>query len=82
MATVSVQLWAGARAAAGVDSEIVEAVSVAAAVDLVADRHPGLRRVLAACSILVDGTVVHPRDLAEPLTGPVRVEVLPPFAGG
>jgi sulfur-carrier protein len=84
MVTVSLHYWAGAKAAAGVDEEAVEASSVAAALDAARGRRKDLRfeRVLAVSSILVDGQLVRTEDLDATLTQSVRVEVLPPFAGG
>jgi molybdopterin converting factor small subunit len=81
MPEVTVQYWAGARAAAGVDSERVEATDVATLVGEVTRRHgERLGDVIAAASLLVDGLVVH--DRSAPLTPGATVEVLPPFAGG
>ena len=84
MVTVSLHYWAGAKAAAGVDEEAVEASSIAAALDVARGRRKDLRfeRVLAVSSILVDGQLARTEDLEATLTQPVRVEILPPFAGG
>jgi len=83
MASVHLHYWAGAKAAAGTADETVEAPSVRSALDLVAaGRDAHFRRVLAACSLLLDGVAAHQEDLDRPLSGPVRLEVLPPFAGG
>jgi molybdopterin synthase sulfur carrier subunit len=84
MVTVSLYYWAGARAAAGVEVERFEAETVAAALDRArAERHdPRFDRVLSVSSVLVDGLVARGADLELPLPGPVRVEILPPFAGG
>jgi molybdopterin synthase sulfur carrier subunit len=84
MVTVSLHYWAGAKAAAGVDEEAVEAASVAAALEVARDRRKDLRfeRVLAVSSILVDGQLARTEDLDATLTQPVRVEILPPFDGG
>jgi sulfur-carrier protein len=84
MVTVSLHYWAGAKAAAGVEEEAVEAASVAAALHVVRERRKDLRfeRVLAVSSILVDGQLARADQLEEPLSRPVRVEILPPFAGG
>ena len=84
MAKVTLFYWAGARAAAGVASESVMAATVAEAlVTVVQDRaDPAFSRVVQACSLLVDGIAAHPDDLERVLSGPVRVDVLPPFAGG
>jgi sulfur-carrier protein len=84
MVTVFLHYWAGAKAAAGVDEEAVEAASVAAALEAARGRRKDLRfeRVLAVSSILVDGRLARTEDLEELLSQPVRVEILPPFAGG
>ena len=84
MEKVSLCYWAGARAAAGVESESVVATTVAealrAAVEARSD--PRFSRVVQACSLLINGVSAHPDDLDRVLSGPVRVDVLPPFAGG
>jgi molybdopterin converting factor small subunit len=78
---VTVRYFAGARAAAGVDSEIRDAASLDQLVgQIVADHGERLERVLTACSFLVDGTST--RDWASPLAPGAVVDVLPPFAGG
>lgn len=84
MAQVTLNFWAGARAAAGTASETVDAISVAEALDVVLARHDDARfaRVVRASSVLVDGVAVSGAGLAVPVAGPVVVEVLPPFAGG
>jgi sulfur-carrier protein len=84
MVTVSLHYWAGAKAAAGVELETVEASTVAEALAIAGRRRNDsrFRRVLNASSILVDNRVVHGGELTQVLTGPVQVEVLPPFAGG
>jgi len=84
MVTVYLHYWAGAKAAAGVDEETVEAASVAGALEVARERRKDLRfeRVLAVSSILVDGKLTRADELAAGLTRPVRVEILPPFAGG
>lgn len=80
---VSIRYWAGAKAAAGVESEDIEAGSIAAALTEARNRHePKLGPVLSASSVLLDGVAVGAERRAEPLTGPVAIEVLPPFAGG
>jgi len=84
MVTVSLYYWAGARAAAGVELERFEATSVAEALQSARDarRDPAFDRVLEASSLLVDGLVARDAELDRALEGPVRVEILPPFAGG
>ena len=84
MPEVTLNFWAGARAAAGTPSESVEADTVAQALEVVLDRHADDRftRVVRASSLLVDGVSVSGNTLGRPLEGPSTVEVLPPFAGG
>ena len=84
MALVTLNFWAGARAAAGTSSESVEAGSVAEAVDAVLTRHDDGRftRVIRASSLLVDGVAASADSVRRPLEGTTVVEVLPPFAGG
>lgn len=75
---VTVRYWAGARRAAGRESEQVTAVNVA---DLRAQlqRRPELAAVLAASSVLVDATRSNDD---QPLRPGAVVDILPPFAGG
>jgi len=84
MVTVSLHYWAGAKAAAGVELETVEASTVAEALAIAGRRRNDsrFRRILNASSILVENRVVSGSELSQVLTGPVEVEVLPPFAGG
>jgi molybdopterin synthase sulfur carrier subunit len=79
--TVTVRYFAGARAAAGVDTESRDAATLAELVgQIVGDHGDKLERVLTACSFLVDGTTT--RDRAIALAPGSVVDVLPPFAGG
>jgi molybdopterin converting factor small subunit len=79
--SVTVRYFAGARAAAGVDTESREAGTLQELVgQIVADHGERLERVLTACSFLVDGTST--RDRALVLAPGATVDVLPPFAGG
>jgi sulfur-carrier protein len=84
MVPVSLHYWAGARAAAGVAEEEIEARSVAEALRFACDERsdPHFDRVIKASSVLIDGLAAHPADLERSLAAPVRVEILPPFAGG
>jgi molybdopterin synthase sulfur carrier subunit len=81
---VTFNFWAGARAAAGTASEVVEAGSVGEAVDALLTRHADERftRVIRASSLLVDGIAASAESLGRPLAEATEVEVLPPFAGG
>jgi molybdopterin synthase sulfur carrier subunit len=78
---VTVRYFAGARAAAGVDTETRDARSLDDLVEQIVAAHgQKLERVLTACSFLVDGTST--RDRALVLSPGAVVDVLPPFAGG
>ncbi len=79
--TVAVRYWAGARAAAGVESETVEGSvgDIGTLKAVLEQRHPDLGPVLLVASLLVNG---HAASDDTPLTPGVLVEVLPPFAGG
>ena len=77
--TVTVRYWAGARAAAGVDSEPVSGTTVGDVLAGAATRHTGLEPVLAVASVLLDGRAA---STDERLTEGATLEVLPPFAGG
>jgi len=79
--SITVRYFAGARAAAGVDTETRDAASLDELVGQVVAAHgEKLERVLTACSFLVDGTST--RDRALQLSPGSVVDVLPPFAGG
>jgi molybdopterin converting factor small subunit len=86
MARVTIQYWAAARAAAGVDVESVEAETLAEALDAIVARRGDderLRSVLATSSFLVDGASAGRRVAADLLLRDAAViEVLPQFAGG
>ena len=78
---VTVRYFAGARAAAGVDTESRDAATLEELVgQIVGDHGEKLERVLTACSFLIDGTTT--RDRAVSLAPGTVVDVLPPFAGG
>ena len=80
---VTVRYFAGARAAAGVDEEIVQippGSSVHALIAALSRLRPALAEVLGRCSYLVDTQAA--RDLERPLPAAATVDVLPPFAGG
>lgn len=79
-AAVTVRYWAGARAAAGVDSDTVTGCqTVADAVAAVTRLRPALAPVTAVSSLLLEGRPASP-DVA--LVAGSVLEVLPPFAGG
>ena len=82
--TIRVRYFAGARAAAGVEHELIDLPAGSTVRDVLVTlgaRHGGeLSRVLTASSFLVDGVAVRDRSVA--LTNGVDFDVLPPFAGG
>lgn len=82
---VTVRYWASIRSAAGVDSEQVDAGTLAELLSQLSARHPDqkFRDQVRICSILVGSQPVGAREPAEVrlLPGTV-VEFLPPFAGG
>lgn len=86
---ITLRYWAGARAAAGVESDVIDAeapVSVAALRERALALHPesaALPRVLATCSVLIDDRPLGLADATQVLVpGGSTVEFLPPFAGG
>lgn len=84
MATVTVRYFAAARAAAGgLDQETVEADTPESAFAALVDTHgPELARVVGISSYLLDGVSLSREALGERVVGAVRIDVLPPFAGG
>lgn len=85
MHRVTLRYWAGARAAAGVETEDVRAGTVGEALEAARALRPGdaaFTRVLATCSLLQDRRTVLRSALDRPLDADTEIEVLPPFAGG
>jgi len=87
--TATVRYWAAARAAAGVDSDVVEVgdgTTLAAVLVTVHELHRDRARladVVGVCSVLVGDRPVGAADPAEVVVRPGdTVELLPPFAGG
>ncbi|MGF1663351.1 MAG: MoaD/ThiS family protein [Kineosporiaceae bacterium] len=83
---MTVRLFAGARAAAGgtVAEEVAPPAgsTVGDALDLVVERHPGLRPVLPACSFLLDGVRAGAASALGRDGDERTLDVLPPFSGG
>ncbi|MBD2757936.1 MoaD/ThiS family protein [Yimella sp. cx-573] len=75
----TIRYWAGAKAAAGVESEVVEADSVTAALQQVTAARPALGLVVPHCAVLVGGRRVEGDHTVAPDD---VIELLPPFAGG
>jgi len=86
MAKVTIQYWAAAKAAAGVEVESVEAETLAEALQVVVARRGGdgrLALVIESSSFLIDGTSAGRRVAADlVLRDTAVIEVLPQFAGG
>ena len=77
---VTVRYWAGARAVAGVDEDVLDGcATVAQAAAAVVRLHPGLVAVVPVSTLLLDGRATS-GDTSLP--GGAVLEVLPPFAGG
>lgn len=76
---VTVRYWAGARAAAGVASDLVSGGTLAEVVAAAVGMRPALRPVVAVATFLVDGGAA---SGDAPVRPGATVEVLPPFAGG
>lgn len=81
---VELAFWAGARAVAGTASERWAAGSIEEALQAAARQRqdPRFDRLLAVCTVLVDGVVVHADRRGDPIRASVKAEILPPFAGG
>ena len=87
--SVTVRLWAGARAALGSGEVVLEVagpVSVAWVREELVRRHPDrvqLPSVLQVCSVLVGDRPLGRSNPAQMTVAPgTKVEFLPPFAGG
>jgi molybdopterin converting factor small subunit len=86
MARVTIRYWAAAKDAAGTPEEVMDAVTLADALDAALAARPGddrLRQVMARSSFLVNALPA--RREAHALTileDGATIEVLPPFAGG
>jgi molybdopterin converting factor small subunit len=80
--TVTVRYFAAARAAARVETELLElSGTVDDAIRALRERHgTELGRVLDRCSFLLDEVAVRDRTAAMPPGA--TLDVLPPFAGG
>lgn len=79
MTEVTVRYWAGARRAAGLDSEQLSATDLADLLSQLGSR-PELGKVIAASSVLVNE--LRPSDENQLLPAGAVVDILPPFAGG
>lgn len=80
--TLTVRLFAGARAAAGTAQTRLSPADgdrLADVVTTLAAGSPALATVLPACSFLLDGVASRPE---QPVAGARTLDVLPPFSGG
>jgi molybdopterin converting factor small subunit len=78
--SVTVRLYAAARAAAGEREYVVEPGRLDEILNAIAQNNPRLMQVLEQCSFLIDGVVSHDKGLQ--INARSTVDVLPPFAGG
>jgi molybdopterin converting factor small subunit len=79
---VRVHFFAAARAAVGAHELSMPCGSLSGILDRIEHEYPEFAAVRPRCSYLVEGVAVH-GDLTEIRIDPgVRVDVLPPFAGG
>lgn len=76
-----IRLFAGAADAAGTDAvDVVEqSMRLGSLIALLSKGDEAVKSVLNRCSVLVDGTPVTGSDA---VVGGMRVDFLPPFAGG
>ena len=84
MVTVSLHYWAGARAAAGVAEEHIEARSVAEALRFACDvrSDPRFDKVIKASSVLIVDLRLTRRISSGRSPHPYELRFSPPFAGG
>jgi molybdopterin converting factor small subunit len=87
--SVTVRYWAAARAAAGVDSDVIAVSDGTTLADVLVDvrslhpDRPRLAEVVTVCSVLVGDQPVGSSDPTQVrLRAGQIVELLPPFAGG
>lgn len=83
--SVLVRYWAAARSAAGVETDRVQASTLAEVYQEIERRHDSKRfkDVIAICAVLIGETPVGDRQPAEVGLSPGdAIEFLPPFAGG
>lgn len=86
--TVTVRYWASARAAAGVEADVLEVTGPTSLAEVVrrvlaARPDPRLADVLGVCSVLVGDRPAGAQDRESVTVRPGdSVEFLPPFAGG
>lgn len=77
---VTLRFYAAARSAAGASEISVTPDRLNVILETVAIDNPRLMHVLQQCSFLLDGVVLHEKDVQIPAGS--TVDILPPFAGG
>jgi molybdopterin synthase sulfur carrier subunit len=76
----ALRLFAGARVAAGVSHDTIEAATVGELLDIAVARYgPEFAAILAASKVWLNGS---PGELADPVGATDEVAVLPPVSGG
>lgn len=78
--SVTVHLFAAARAAVGESQISATPGRLADIIESISAAHPEFAAVAPRCSFLVDEQAVHRTDITVPAGA--RLDVLPPFAGG
>jgi len=81
-AVIPVHLFAAARAAVGADQLDVPASTLSEVITFLTDEYPRFASVAPQCSYLVDSLATHGDPASVVLAPGIRVDVLPPFAGG
>ena len=76
----ALRLFAGARVAAGVSHDVIEAATVGELLDLAVARYgPDFGAILDASKVWLNGS---PGELTDPIAAADEVAVLPPVSGG
>ena len=75
-----VNFYAAARAAAGAPTLQIQANSLGAVIEKLANQNPELAKILPTCSYLLNGEACI--ELTQALSASDNLDVLPQFAGG
>lgn len=78
--SVTIRLYAAARSAAGKSEVSASPGSLDQILKEISTGNPELKQVFLQCSFLLDGVVLHSKDVM--VSANSTVDVLPPFAGG
>lgn len=78
--SVTIRMYAAARSAAGERELLVAPGRLDLILAEISRDNPRLAQVFLQCSFLLNGVVLHEKEIVIPEGG--TVDVLPPFAGG